>query len=453
MQNICRRIIIISRGNFLPKIITVRKELEDLKRVCGAVLTALMLSACSKGAGEPVTSYYQSSGAEETGAVTVSETEVSVQEAVHDIDPEAEERGLDGVPYFFSANPEEVEFVPSSENVKFSGRSIVHNDVCYLSYTCSGIRFVMSGDRIEAVLVSNGGAYSDRQQGWIGVEINGELVNRIRLEDGEQSYTLYEGETLENAEIGIIKLTENQMTNTGIKSVKCNATRLAPAEEKPLSIEFIGDSITCGYSNEADGPEYGFDCDYENGAATYGYYTAKNLDADYSLVCISGLGLISDYTDETGVKEDYLLLDDVYGYTDTNFQQRRGIEPLSEWDFGEGSDIVVINIGTNDFSYTGRDEDLQYEFYKAYYDFIGDVREKNPEAEIVCTLGIMGAELFGQIERAAADYSEDNSDDKIHTFKFDYQSEDDGYGGDYHPSVATHRKAADKLTEFLETII
>ena len=415
----------------------------------GIIFALLLLTGCGDSkTDEPVTSYAQTG--EET--VSLSQTEETAAEAVHDIDPEAEGKGMEGVPYFYSPRPEEVTFVPSEESVKFNGRHIEHNDICYLSYTCSAVRFNMTGDRAEAVLVSNGGAYSGRQQGWVGVEINGELTKRIRLEDGEQSYVLYEGEELKNAEIAIVKLTENQMTNTGVKSITCNASRIAPAARKELDIEIIGDSITCGYSNEADGPEYGFNCDYENGAATYGYLTAKNLDADYSLVCISGLGLISNYTDTVGEREDYLLLNDVYDYTDTNFEQRRGIEPLSEWDFGEGSDIVVINIGTNDYSYTGRDEDRQYEFYEAYYAFLGDVRRHNPDAEIVCTMGIMGAELFGQIEEAAADFSRDNSDERIHTMKFDYQSEEDGYGGDYHPSVATHIKAAEQLTAFLETL-
>lgn len=415
----------------------------------GVIFALLLLTGCGESkTGEPVTSYAQPS---ETAAL--SQTEETTSEAVHDIDPEAEGKGMEGVPYFYSPRPEEITFVPSAESVKYSGRHIEYNDISYLSYTCSAVRFNMTGDRAEAVLVSNGGAYSDRQQGWIGVEINGELTKRIRLEDGEQSYILYEGEELRNAEIAIVKLTENQMTNTGIKSITCNASRIAPAAEKELQIEVIGDSITCGYSNEADGPEYGFNCDYENGAATYGYLTANALNADYSLVCISGLGLISNYTDTVGEREDYLLLNDVYKYTDTNFEQRRGIEPLSEWDFGEGSDIVVINIGTNDYSYTGRDEDRQYEFYEAYYAFLGDVRQHNPDAEIVCTMGIMGAELFGQIEEAAEDFSRDNSDDRIHTMKFDYQSEEDGYGGDYHPSVATHKKAAAQLTAFLETLM
>ena len=65
-------------------------------------------------------------------------------------------------------------------------------------------------------------------------------------------------------------------------------------------------------------------------------------------------------------------------------------------------------------------------------------------------MGIMGAELFGQIEQAVGDYSEDNGDEHIHAMKFDYQTEEDGYGADYHPTVKTHQKAAEQLTEYIK---
>lgn len=152
--------------------------------------------------------------------ISVSETEKV--NAVHDIDPMAAEHGADGLPFFYADENSECTFIPTEDKVRFDGRYIRYNDICWLSYTCSAVSFVMTGDKITAELVSNGGAYTNRQQGWLGVMINGELMNRIRLEDGEQSYVLYEGE-LENAEVTIIKLSENQMSCTGIKSITCNA--------------------------------------------------------------------------------------------------------------------------------------------------------------------------------------------------------------------------------------
>ena len=396
--------------------------------------------------------------AEETA---VSDTQISsvsvpavtdINIPVHDIDPLAEEKGAAGLPYFISSQCEEISFYPSEDAVKRMGRFIEYNDTLYLSYTCSAISFSMTGDRAEAVITSNGSVYADNQQAWIAVLLNGELINRIKLEAGDNSYVLYEGEELENAEISVVKLTENQMATVGIKSITANASRIAPRPPKDKKIEFIGDSITCGYGNEADDPSDGYDSAQQNGLKTYGYYTAQILDADYSFVSISGLGLISDYTDYVGVKEDYLLMPEVYDYSDTNFQMRRGITELTPWDFGTGSDIVVINMGTNDYSYTGKREELQDEFEEAYYEFLGDVREHNPNADIVCTMGIMGAQLLERIENAAARFSKDYNDNRIYTMKFDYQDEADGYGGDYHPSAATHKKAAQQLAEFLINI-
>lgn len=373
-------------------------------------------------------------------------------EIVHDYDLDAMAHGGDSGSYFFAPQNEEVTFYPEEAAVKRVGRFIEHKDIYYLSFTCSAVSFLMTGDRAEAVMVSNGGAYADNQQGWVGVLINGELTKRIKLLPGEETYTLYEGEQLKNAEISIVKLSENQMACTGIRSITCNACRIAPKFRRERQIEFIGDSITCGYGNEAESPADGFDTAQENGLLTYGYMTAENLGYEPMITAISGIGLISDYTGSVGVKEDYLLMPQVYSYRDTNFEMRRGIEELSPWDFTHKSDIIVINLGTNDYSYTGRDEDLQLEFENAYYKFIAEVREKNPEAKIICTMGIMGAELYDRIESAATRYREDFGDENIYAFKFDYQSEEDGYGGDYHPTAATHRKAAEALTEFIRGI-
>ncbi len=435
-----------------------RSHMQKRIAVFMAVMTMLcVLAGCSRDNG---TSGNDISDAASTEQVSMTEepalTEPAVEETTvigHDLDPLAIAHSDEMIPYFFSTECEEVTFYPSEDAVKRMGRYIEYKDIYYLSYSCSGVSFLFTGDRVEAVLTSNGSVYSDNQQGFVGVIINGELTKRIQLESGDNTYTLYDGEMLENAEFAIVKLSENQMATTGIVSITANAKKIAPKGKSDLQIEFIGDSIACGYGNEADDPSDGYNSAQQNATATYCYYTAEDLNADFSVVAISGIGLISDYTDTVGEREDYLLMPDVYGYTDANFELRRGYEELTPWDFKGGSDIVVINLGTNDYSYTGRDEYYQGEFFDAYYKFLGTVREANPDAEIVCTLGIMGSELLGQIEGAANAYSEDTGDERVHIMKFDYQDEEDGYGGDYHPSVATQRKAADQLTEYLRGLL
>lgn len=421
-----------------------------------AVCMLFALSGCAEKEEIPETDISETEN-NETAETAEADTQAYIPEMLsvpgHDLDLEAIAHSKEMIPYFYSTECEEVTFYPSEDAVKRMGRYIEYKDIYYLSYSCSGVSFIMTGDRVEAVMTSNGSVYSDNQQSWVGVMINGKLVKRIKLDTGENTYTLYDGEMLNNAEISIIKLSENQMATSGIVSITANAKRIAPKSDSDLTIEFIGDSIACGYGNEADYPSDGYDSAQQNATATYCYYTAQALNADFSVVAISGIGLVSDYTGTVGEKEDYLLMPEVYEYNDANFELRRGFEDLTRWDFGGGSDIVVINIGTNDYSYTGRNEDLQEEFFDAYYKFLGTVRSANPDAEIVCTLGIMGSELLGQIEEAARLYSEDTGDKHIHTMKFDYQDEDDGYGGDYHPTVKTHQKAADKLTEYLKTLL
>ncbi|MGN0643117.1 MAG: GDSL-type esterase/lipase family protein [Huintestinicola sp.] len=410
------------------------------------ILAAAALFGCAKDGEAAEKSLPESSS--ETESVTVTSSPYG-----HDIDFYAEQNAPEIAGVFFSSlTAAEKEFYPNEKSVSFSGRHIEYDGVQYLSYTCSSIDFVITGDRIEADMVSNGHVFEDNQQGWAALLIDGELVKRFRLDGGENTYVLYEGDMLYNAKATIIKLSENQSATVGVKCLRVNARKIAPAYKKEKTIEFIGDSLTCGYGNE--GTEYdNFDTAQENGMETYAYLTAKALDMECSMVCISGVGIVSDYTSQVGDKEDYLLMPENYDCTDMNFQMRRGFDEYEKWDFGGGSDIVVINLGTNDVSYTGSNTELMDEFGGAYYDFIGQVRRNNPDAEIICTLGIVGSELFEQIEYAAKMYSEDNFDDKIHTFKFSYMSSEDGYGADYHPTVAAQRHAAEELTEYIQNEI
>lgn len=417
-----------------------------VKKLAAVFMTVFMLTGC-----QAINEDYISAAA--TVSITeTAETSLSPDKTDTPAEPEYIPKILP--PYFISDSPEEVSFYPSEDAVKRIGRFIEYEGAYYLSYTCSAVSFIMTGDKLEAAMISNGNIFKEKQQCWIGVLIDGELTNRFQLEAGENTYTIYDGEMLEEAEISIVRLTENPMATSGILNITAHAKKIAPIPGKRLTIEFVGDSITCGYGNEAESSSDGYNSAQQNGLETYGYYTAQALGADYSLVCYSGIGIISDCTTRTGVKENYLLMPELYDNRDINFELRRGIEPYSEWKFHGGSNIVIINLGTNDYTYTGKNEDLQEEFRDGYYKFIEQVRKSNPEAEIICTLGIMGSELYPQIEEAVRMYVKDTGDENVHAFEFDYQDgENDGFGGDYHPSIKTHQKAAEKLTEYLRSLI
>ena len=58
----------------------------------------------------------------------------------------------------------------------------------------------------------------------------------------------------------------------------------------------------------------------------------------------------------------------------------------------------------------------------------------------------MGDRLYPYVEQAVKQYTQETGDSNITAMKFDVQLEADGYAADFHPSQATHRNAASKLT-------
>ncbi len=104
-------------------------------------------------------------------------------------------------------------------------------------------------------------------------------------------------------------------------------------------------------------------------------------------------------------------------------------------------------------SYCGSDTTKQAEFVTGYIEFLKMVREKNPQAQILCTLGIMGDTLYPCIEKAVANYSLETGDTNVSSMKFAVQPYNDGYAACYHPTEKTHKKAARKLTAEIEALM
>ena len=266
---------------------------------------------------------------------------------------------------------------------------------------------------------------------------------------------------------------------SGCGCIKKNATEPA----KRLRIEFIGDSITCGYGVEGKlSPDDHYTTATENCLKAYAWLCAEKLSADCTLVSKSGAGIISGYTPD-GVRNTGNLLAPVYdraGCSEGKTDDGGSVEDIA-WNGGEEPDIVVVNLGTNDVSYCFpgggfnaeniSDEEkravcydgegiltkTQQEkineircsfFYNEYRKFLKAIRNRYENAEIICTLGIMNSELNGTVKRAANDSCAELG--KVHFFEFSlYDAENDGLGTDYHPSAISQEKAAKELAAYI----
>ncbi len=214
----------------------------------------------------------------------------------------------------------------------------------------------------------------------------------------------------------------------------------APARPQ-LRIEFIGNSITCGYGTEADDPKEGFSYDAENHTLSYAYLTGRALDADVNVVARSGIGMYRYYggpregTDKT-IPEEYdrtMLYRAEYPWNHSSFVP----------------DIVCINLGTNDTSLGNYDIDR---FEAAYDKFVAHLRELYPNAKIVLLTGsMMSGKALSDVKDVLNRLAAQN--DGVYRFDMTPQDGSLGYGADYHPSRRQAEKMAAELTEYLRTLL
>jgi lysophospholipase L1-like esterase len=326
------------------------------------------------------------------------------------------------------------------------------NGVTYFNWTCSGFEFHFTGKKVEAELQSSEEHIGDvNTQGWVSVFINDsdEPARRFALDKLRGWYTLFETEEPCSYKVKVLKITEAQNGRTGVAKLRIHGDlKTMLTESKQRKVEFIGDSITCGYGNEAEKPEDGFRTYQENGWNTFAAKTARKLKAELNCICSSGIGIHSSYTDVDKIN-DSLLMPVLYNYTDRLLEQHTGKTGYTEWDFSKYvPDLIVINLGTNDGSYVRFDEKRKVVFRNSYIDFLKQVRGKNGTyPRILCTLGSIDTYLFDEIAAGVEEYKRQTGDTQIDTMKFDIQLETDGIGGDWHPSTATHEKMSNKLYE------
>lgn len=347
-------------------------------------------------------------------------------------------------------------YLPEKKNVKTLGRTAFLQDTLWMAASGSGAEFIFSGKR-AAVTVCGDDAASlaeDSVKARIAVYVDGTPVADGLVDGALKTFTAVDGDTVRECRILVVKLSESAMSTCGIVSVDTDEDgRIRPAPDKERLIEFVGDSITCGYGIEDENPEHGFRTETENVVKSYAYKTAQALDADYSMVSFSGYGIISGYTEAKKVPEQ--TLPQYYrtlGYCPASYRNVCAQE--TAWDFsGRSPDLIVINLGTNDDSYTSDSPDRQKEFARAYADFLKTVRKCNPHARILCTLGIMGDRLFASVEEAVAVFCEETGDSNIAAMRFEIQQASDGYAADWHPTEATHDKAAKKLTAKIRNLM
>lgn len=347
-------------------------------------------------------------------------------------------------------------FKANEDKVRILGRTKVIEDIRYINYTCSGIEFEFTGTSASVVLCTNKSKWDDMFKAWVAVFIDDECVpsKRISLESDEVVCKLFESSTSRKVKIRLMKMSEAAFAKVGIKEIIVEGeNEISPTSSKERRIEFIGDSITCGYGIEGVLDKDTFNTTQENPWEAYAAKTARFFNADFNCVSWSGIGVVSSWTDDGNINADWLM-PMLYKYTDAAIDNDMGKKEFDVWDNSKFEpNLIVINLGTNDTSYTKVNEAREVEFADGYYKLLEQVRQCNPNAEIICTLGAMGQELCPAIETAVNKFKKSRDDSKVHTEFFDVQLESDGIGSDSHPTLKTQEKMSKKLINKVEEVM
>ena len=261
----------------------------------------------------------------------------------------------------------------------------------------------------------------------------------IYIKPGQEDYLLGSGLKEGKHRLLLFRRSEASFGVLQFKGLKLSeGSKLTAPHLRTRKIHVIGDSITCGYGNEAATLQEGNTVENENGYMSYAAITARRFDADIVMTCWSGKGMSRNGPGNTDHSTTIpKLFDYILPKQKKEIYQHKNFIP----------DVFVINLGTNDLRKQGR-RDLQKEPYvKAYKNFIKRLRNHAPNAHIILTIGPMQTKPIDTWlnELAAATQ-------KTEVLVFDGFKSADEKGGHYHPSVKKDKLMADQLISKIKSL-
>lgn len=341
--------------------------------------------------------------------------------------------------------------------VRVRGRTVRDGGMLWLASSLSEAGFRVTGAKhVKVVLQADNTPLSKETEilrPRYDVLVDGDEVTGGRMDEEKKTVLVFDSREPWGAEIRIRKLSECTQSLLAIREIRTDG-RVEPLEETGMKVEFIGDSITCGYGVEGKNELEQFTTATENAAKSFAGLTAEWMGLDAMLTSYSGYGIVSGYTDDPERREtDHLLAPyyDRVGRNDFVLPSGRTVQEIL-WDFSQWQpEKILINLGTNDLSWVTGREPRKDMYRKLYKEFLQQVRSKNPGAMILCVLGIMGTELNEYMVKAVNEYRMESGDTRIHAMTLQEQDwQRDGYGSNYHPNEKTQKRLAQKIQAFLQ---
>lgn len=247
--------------------------------------------------------------------------------------------------YHYVSDIDWISILDVKDRLKIIGRYSELANGISCDWTASGIEF--TADCEGEVVVGLTSEKSTASSGYDGDSYFTVYVDGVRQQErfeavgGKESLlTIASGLEKGTHTFRLLKQSHVAHSRVVITSISLKGTIGERPDDRKAFIEFYGDSITCGYGVASEyvrliNGTANNDAYYCDGTKAYAFLTAEELNADYSMVSVSGWRLAGTASS---------IPRTCYPFVNWN---RNGLK----YDFtARVPDLVVINLGTNDYS-------------------------------------------------------------------------------------------------------
>ena len=336
----------------------------------------------------------------------------------------------------------QTQFVPSNnEAIRYVGRFDLSNPhEARFDWSGVYIQFNFKGTECAVKMSDSGHNYynvfiDDQPSKTIDVKSDTTIVIARRMKNRVHKIQIY-------------KRTEGNQGTGSFKGILISKKgEILPWKEIPTrKIEFIGNSITCGYGTEGLSKSEKFKGSTENNYMSYAPIMARAFKADYHIVAHSGMGVVRNYGYKEKVSPD--AMPDRFNRV---FDEK--VQPI--WDFKQWTpDVVVINLGTNDFSTQPYPDKAV--FKAGYEKLINEVSKQYGDLPVFCVVGPMTDEpCYSYVKELVEDFRSVHQKNNVYfvgipTYLMD---PDKDLGSDTHPNYRGARKMAAHVLPVISTLV
>ncbi len=351
-----------------------------------------------------------------------------------------------GLPAKASAPPV---VVPASDPhlIRMGRFDLEDSELARFAWPNSQVLLAFEGTSLSAVLSDSMRQDSIPENDWLSIAVDDLPPTRLQLQEGRREYVLAQGLAAGAHAVRIAKRTEAEVGTVTLHKLAISPDgRLLPAPARlERYVEVIGDSVSAGYGNEGKSGDCHWSADTEDATRTYASFAALELGAQLTVAAWSGKGVMRNYDESTEATMSDL------------WQRVLPDDPNSRKVFAPLPNVVVVNLGTNDFVPSIPPE---RPFIMAYQALLSRVHERAPLAPLVIIVPPTVAEDHPHPRarsKLKAYLSKIVETQRARGYTVlmveQFVEGSEGIGCDYHPNVRTHARLGHELAEAIRELM